>query len=83
MTSSADAQLTLQAGGARVQHSLPMAADVEIFQGSGVGLNSSGYAKPFESGDRFVGHAVTEGRDNTGGGNGDQEILVEQGTYRL
>lgn len=64
------------------QSDLPVASAAVIYDGSIVGLNSSGYARAFTLGDQFAGHAV-EGRDNTDGSNGTRRIACLRGRYVL
>lgn len=48
----------------------PLAAGVKVFQGGALGLNTNGFARPLQAGDRFVGIAEAD-YDNTDGANGD------------
>lgn len=52
----------------------PVAAGVKIYEGSAVGENASGYARPLVAGDVFLGFAEREA-DNTNGAAG--AIVVE------
>lgn len=59
-----------------------IAADV-IYQGAAVGENGSGYARPLEAGDPFLGFATSQ-VDNSSGAAGDLNVRVEtRGKYRL
>jgi hypothetical protein len=60
---------------------LPVLASTTIYQGKAVGL-SSGYARQLVAGDRFVGHAFDKS-DNSSGANGDINVQVLTGRYRL
>jgi len=61
----------------------PVAADTKIYRGAAVGDNGSGYARPLEAGDRFLGHAVAQ-VDNTGGAAGDLKVRTYgPNVYRL
>lgn len=59
-----------------------IASATNIYAGSMVGLNSSGYARGFTLGDVFVGH-TPEGMDNTDGSNGTKRVACLNGRYRL
>ena len=52
-----------------------IAADI-IFQGAAVGENGSGYARPLQAGDRFLGFAEAKA-DNAGGAAGDVTVVVK------
>ena len=54
---------------------LPVAATTEIFEGSAVGDNGSGYAIKLTAGDPFRGFAI-ENTDNSGGDAGDINVRV-------
>ena len=55
----------------------------KVYMGSMVGLNSStGYARAFTIGDKFVGHSQDE-IDNSAGSAGDRRVPVLNGKYRL
>jgi len=65
--------------------SIPVAADTQIFAGSLVCSNADGYAVPAAdaSGYKFEGVA-TAGVDNTGGSDGDLQVVVRRrGRFRL
>lgn len=51
-----------------------IAADI-IYEGAAVGENGSGYARPLQAGDRFLGFAVAQA-DNSGGSAGDIRVTV-------
>ena len=60
----------------------PVLAAVNIYEGAMIGLQvSSGYARPLETGDVFVGHAMDRA-DNTSGANGAIRVKVRVGIYR-
>lgn len=66
----------------------PVAASTTIYKGSIVGLNSSGYARAFEDGDIFVGHAQarvvnTTAADGNVGSNGDLNVECYADGYSL
>lgn len=58
-----------------------IAADI-IYEGSMVGDNGSGYARPLVAGDPFLGHAFVQ-CDNATGAAGDLNVEVLKGTYML
>lgn len=59
-----------------------VAADV-IYEGAAVGENASGYARPLQAGDPFLGIAVAKA-DNTAGSAGDIDVQVRRrGLIRL
>jgi len=61
----------------------PIAADTLIYKGAAVGDNGSGYARPLEAGDRFLGHALAKA-DNSGGAAGDLRVRTYgPNVYRL
>ena len=60
----------------------PVAASTLIYQGSIVGLNASGYARPFVIGDKFAGITL-EGRNNSSGSNGDLNVCCLRGKFYL
>jgi hypothetical protein len=66
------------------QLSLPVAANARIFAGSLVVVNAAGYAAPGSTANnvRAAGRAEHLA-DNTGGANGDIEILVSRGTFKF
>lgn len=51
-----------------------IAADI-IYEGAAVGENGSGYARPLQAGDRFLGFAL-EQCDNSAGSAGDKRVRV-------
>lgn len=53
----------------------PVIATDIIYRGAAVGENASGYARPLEAGDRFLGFA-TETVDNSAGGAGAKNVRV-------
>ena len=55
--------------------SYQVAATKNVFKGSFVGLNSSGYSQPLTAGDTFLGIAYEEG-DNSSGSDGDISVRV-------
>jgi len=61
----------------------PVIASDVIYQGAAVGENGSGYARPLQAGDVFLGFA--EGRvDNSSGSAGDKHVRVKtRGVVRL
>jgi hypothetical protein len=61
--------------------SAPMAASQTIYDGSMVGENGSGYARPLTAGDKFLGHAVEYRVSSTLAG--EYNILLLSGRYRL
>jgi hypothetical protein len=63
------------------QSEWPMAAE-KIFEGWALGLDSSGYARSLQAGDRFLGHSQ-EYLDNSSGSAGDMNITRLTGHYRL
>lgn len=59
-----------------------IAADI-IYQGAAVGENASGYARPLEAGDPFLGFALSQA-DNSSGAAGDLNVRVlRRGLVRL
>lgn len=72
------APITEAIGGPRLRP----AAAVLIYDGSIIGINSSGYARGFTLGDRFGGHAL-EACDNASGSAGDRTVKVRDGRYQL
>tara|TARA_R110002167_G_scaffold61913_4_gene174918 strand:- start:21387 stop:22178 length:792 start_codon:yes stop_codon:yes gene_type:complete len=60
----------------------PVAASTLLYQGSIVGLNSNGYARPFVLGDKFAGITL-EGRNNSSGSNGDVNVCCLRGKFYL
>jgi hypothetical protein len=54
---------------------LPIAAATTIWEGAGVGRNSSGYARGLVAGDQFLGFAVTRA-DNSAGTDGAKDVQV-------
>lgn len=61
---------------------LPILADTEVYQGSVIGIGSTGYARGFVLGDRFAGHTF-HGESNAGGSSGDKRVRTRRGTYYL
>jgi len=78
MALSADAY-PIVVGGTR--NSVPAADSATIYEGSMVGL-SSGYGRALVAGDVFVGHSKGN-VDNSSGSDGDKNIWVMDGRYRL
>lgn len=61
----------------------PVIANDIIFQNAAVGENGSGYARPLQAGDAFLGFAVAKA-DNAGGSAGDKGVQVRtRGRVRL
>lgn len=60
----------------------PVLAATRIYQGSAVGLTAAGYARPYQLGDRFVGH-TPEGMNNSSGSSGDVNVTVFRGKYYM
>ncbi len=61
--------------------SYPVLTGVTIYEGAMVGLQtSSGYARPLQSGDVFIGHSLGRA-DNTAGASGAVNVLVRRGRY--
>lgn len=56
----------------------PVAASTKIYAGAAVGDNGSGYARPLEAGDPFLGFAKAQ-CDNSSGAAGDLNVEVETG----
>lgn len=56
---------------------LPIKGSTVIYQGSALGSNSSGYAKPIANGDKFVGFA-DDHVDNSAGGDGAKNIRIKK-----
>jgi len=71
-TLSADTPRAYQLG--ELEHYPVIAADI-IFEGAAVGENGSGYARPLQAGDRFLGFCL-EHADNSGGSAGDKNVEV-------
>jgi len=64
-------------------NSIPIIEDDIVYEGAMVGLvAASGYGRPLVAGDIFMGHAVVK-VDNTGGANGDKNIRLRSGRYRM
>lgn len=61
---------------------IPCVASDIVYEGSAVGDNASGYARPLVAGDPFRGHCV-EQCDNSSGSAGDKNVKVLTGTYLL
>lgn len=53
----------------------PVIASDIIYEGAAVGENGSGYARPLQAGDRFLGFAL-EHVDNSAGSAGDKRVRV-------
>ncbi|QDU03136.1 hypothetical protein V6x_28480 [Gimesia chilikensis] len=60
----------------------PVLAATLIYQGSAVGLTAAGYARPYQLGDRFIGH-TPEGMNNSNGASGDVSVTVFRGQYYM
>ena len=61
----------------------PVIADDIIYAGAAVGENGSGYARPLQAGDPFLGFADVKA-DNAGGAAGDKRVRTRRrGTVRL
>jgi hypothetical protein len=69
-------------GGVRDIASRPVLADTKIWKGGMVGVTAAGYARPFQTGDYFGGHAL-ETVDNTGGASADLRVQTLRGFYTL
>jgi len=54
----------------------PVIASDIIYEGAAVGENASGYARPLEAGDAFLGFAVDKA-DNAAGAAGDKNVTVK------
>ena len=66
-----------------INEAYPLAAGAEIFEGSAVGENGAGYARPLQAGDKFLGFAIFP-VNNTGGGAGAERVeLKTSGRVRL
>ena len=70
-------------------NSIPAGADEIVYEGSMIGESdgtsgqvSAGYGEALVVGDTFVGHSRDK-VDNTGGSDGDKDIRVLSGRYRL
>lgn len=72
-TLAANAQREYQMGD---QDEYPVIASDIIYQGAAVGENDSGYARPLQAGDRFLGFAEAKA-DNSGGSAGDVTVVVK------
>ena len=57
-----------------------VAAGVKIYQGAMLGRMTTGYIRPFTTGDFFAGHAL-EDCDNSSGSAGDLSVNYRRGTY--
>lgn len=57
------------------------AAAADLYEGAMIGINSSGYARAFVLGDKFVGHAKADCL-NSAGAAGDMLVRVYKGPYR-
>lgn len=56
---------------------VPCIASDIVYEGSAVGDNASGYGRPLEGGDPFLGFSVAK-TDNSAGSAGDKNIRVKQ-----
>lgn len=72
-TLAANKQRAYQMGDAE---EYPVVATDVIYQGAAVGENGSGYARPLEAGDRFLGFAEAKA-DNSAGAAGDVTVVVK------
>jgi hypothetical protein len=80
MTLSANALRDYQLGD---NEDYPVVASDIIYQGAAVGENGSGYARPLQAGDAFLGFAL-DYVDNSSGSAGDRTITVRtRGKVRL
>jgi len=59
------------------KNDVPVIADDIIYQGAMVGDNASGYARPLQAGDPFLGIADDKA-DNTGGSAGDKFVRCKE-----
>lgn len=57
-----------------------VAAGVKIYQGAMLGRMTTGFLRPFATGDFFAGHAL-EDCDNSSGSAGDLMVRYRRGTY--
>lgn len=57
-----------------------VAASAKIYQGAMLGRMTTGYIRPFTTGDFFCGHAL-EDCDNSSGSAGDLSVRYRRGTY--
>lgn len=79
-TLSADALRDYQLGD---NEEYPVIASDIIYQGAAVGENGSGYARPLQAGDAFLGFALSQA-DNSDGSAGDINVSVRlRGKVRL
>lgn len=76
-TLAVDKPRTYQLGD--LAHYPMIAADI-IYEGAAVGENGSGYARPLQAGDRFLGFAL-EHCDNSAGSAGDKSVRVRTKGY--
>ena len=61
---------------------LPVAAGRVIYEGALVAINASGYAQPAEKAADLVAAGRAEERvDNSGGGDGDKQIMIRRGVF--
>ncbi|KHQ50379.1 MULTISPECIES: hypothetical protein [Mameliella] len=58
------------------QTAYPVIASDVIYEGAAVGENGSGYARPLQAGDRFLGFNI-ETADNSAGSAGDIDVTVK------
>ena len=81
-TLSANSKRTFEFNEDMILNDVPAVASDIIYEGAAVGL-SSGYARPLQAGDTFVGFAIAK-CDNSSGSAGDKYVRVAQrGTVRL
>jgi len=78
MALSANTTLTFIRG---EQSQAPVKGSTTIYEGGMLGL-TSGYARELVAGDLFLGHAL-EYIDNSSGSDGDLQVKIMRGTYRL
>ena len=79
-TLAADAVRDYQIGD---REEYPVIATDIIYEGAAVGENGSGYARPLQAGDAFLGFAV-ERADNSAGSAGDKRVkVVTRGRVKL
>ncbi len=65
------------------RNEFPVIASDIIYEGAAVGDNGSGYARPLESGDKFLGFAEAQA-DNSSGSAGDINVrVIEAGKVKL
>ncbi len=71
---TADIRRTYESGDI---NQLPVKGGAIIYEGAAVGINSSGYAKPLQNGDKFVGFAE-DNSNNFSGGDGVKNIRLRK-----